>query len=67
MQERPKMLAPLKRSIPESELLPDVRSLLSWHPELADYPERLAGELEAEENGVQACLEALELEGCLCP
>jgi hypothetical protein len=35
MQERPKMLAPLKRSIPEPELLPDVRSLLSWHPELA--------------------------------
>jgi hypothetical protein len=30
------MLAPLKRSIPEPEWLPDVRFLLSGYPELAD-------------------------------
>ena len=57
------MPAPLKRSIPEPELLPDVRFLLSWHPELADYPEHVAAELKVEEQAVQACLEALEVEG----
>jgi hypothetical protein len=41
--------------------------MLSLHPELADYPARLAAELEADENVVWACLEALELERCLCP
>jgi hypothetical protein len=61
------MLAPLKRSIPEPELLPEVRLLLSMCPELADHPERLAAKLGAEENGVRACLAALELEGFLCP
>jgi len=53
--------------IPEPELLPDVRFLLSWRPELAEHPRCLAAMLEVEENGVQACLEALNLEGCLCP
>ena len=57
------MLAPLKRSIPEPELLPDVRLLLSFRPELADYLEHLAAELEAEVSGVRTCLEALEVEG----
>jgi hypothetical protein len=57
------MLAPLQRSIPEPELLPDVRSLLSWCPELADNPERLAAELKAEEQAVRVCLAALEVEG----
>ena len=59
MQERSKMLAPLKRSIPEPELLPEVRFLLNGCPELADDPERLAAELGAEENGVRSCLGAL--------
>jgi hypothetical protein len=67
MQERSKMLAPLKRSIAEPELLPEVRSMLSLRPELANHPECLAAKLGAEENGVQACLTALELEGFLCP
>jgi hypothetical protein len=61
------MLAPLRRIIPEPELLPDVRFLLNWHPELADYPERLAAELEVQENSVRVCLEALYLERRLCP
>jgi hypothetical protein len=63
MQERSKMLAPLKRSIPEPELLPDVRLMLSCRPELADYPERLAAELEGEVSGVRACLDALQVDG----
>ena len=57
------MLAPPNRSIPEPELLPDVRLLMNLCPELAGYPERLAAELEAEEQDVGACLEALEVEG----
>jgi hypothetical protein len=57
------MFAPLKRIIPEPELLPEVRSLLSLCPELVDYPEHLATELEVQEQNVQVCLEALEVEG----
>jgi hypothetical protein len=53
--------------IPETELLPDVRLLLSSCPEFAAHPERLAAMLEVEENSVRACLEALYLEGYLCP
>jgi hypothetical protein len=45
--------------IPEPELLPDIRSLLSRCPELVNYPERLAAKLEAEEQAVCACLEAV--------
>jgi hypothetical protein len=63
MQERSKMLAPLKRSIPEPELLPEVRSLLSCFPELTGCPEHLAAELEVKEQSVQVSLEALEVEG----
>ena len=37
--------------------------MLSLRPELADHTERLAAELEAEENSVWACLEALKVEG----
>jgi hypothetical protein len=62
MQERSKMLAPLKRSIPEPDLLPDVRLLLNLCPKLADYPERLAAELKVKENSIRACLEALRVE-----
>ncbi len=57
------MLAPPNRSIPEPELLPDVRLLMNLCPELAGYPERLAAELGAEEQAVRVCLEALEVEG----
>jgi hypothetical protein len=60
------MIAPLQ-IIPEPDLLPGGRLLLSWYPELAGYPERLAEELEVEEHDVRACLEVLELEGWLCP
>jgi len=49
--------------IPEPDLLPEVRFLLSWYLELADYPVRLAVELEVEEHGVRACLEVLKVEG----
>ena len=37
--------------------------MLSFRPELADYLEHLAAELEAEVSGVRTCLEALEVEG----
>jgi hypothetical protein len=40
---------------------------LSLRPTLADYPARLAEHLEADEQAVWACLEALYLEGFLCP
>ena len=62
MQERPKMLAPLKRSIPEPELLPYVRLLVTWHPGLVAHPPRLVDHPEAEEVAVRARLEALEVE-----
>lgn len=61
------MLAPLKKSIPEPELLPEVRFLLSRNPELVSYPEHLAAELEVQEQGVRVCLEALEVEGEVLP
>jgi hypothetical protein len=61
-----RMLAPLKRSILESELLPDVRLLATWHPGLVDYPARLAKYLEAEEQAVRTCQEALYMEDLLC-
>jgi hypothetical protein len=51
------------KSIPEPDLFPDVRVLLNRRPELASYPERLAAELEAAEQAVRVCLEALEVEG----
>jgi hypothetical protein len=58
------MIAP-HRSILEPDLLPDVRLLLSWYPELAGRPERLAAELEVEENSIRASLEALRVEGAV--
>jgi len=51
-------LAP-EQVIPERELLPDLRLLVGWYPRLADCPERLSAELEADEQAVRACLEAL--------
>jgi hypothetical protein len=48
-------------------LLGDVRQALSLRPCLADYPCRLAKYLEADEQGVRTCLEALHVEGSLCP
>lgn len=56
------MLAPLKSSIPEPELLPDVRLLVTWHPGLVAHPPRLADHPEAEEQAVRACLETLEVD-----
>jgi hypothetical protein len=58
------MLAPIRivHDDPPS-LLGDVRRELSLRPILADYPERLAAELEAAEQAFRACLEALEVEG----
>jgi hypothetical protein len=53
------MLAPLNRIISEADLLPDIRFLLNWRPELADHPERLAALLRVDECEILACLEAL--------
>ena len=57
------MLAPLPIVHDLPYLLGNVRRELSLRPILADYPERLAEELEAEEQAVRACLEALDVEG----
>lgn len=49
-------------SIPESDrpaLLGDLRLALSLRPELEYYPRRLAEHLEADEQDVRGCLEAL--------
>jgi hypothetical protein len=67
MPERIKMLAPTLSIHHLPSLLGDVRQALSLRPALADYPTRLAEHLEADEQAVWACLEALYLEGFLCP
>jgi hypothetical protein len=52
------------RSIPDDpDLLPEVRMLLSCQPALVNHPERIAALLGADEYGVRAVLEALEVEG----
>ncbi len=48
-------------------LLGDVRQALSLRPSLADYPRQLARYLQADEEAVRACLEALHIEGLPCP
>jgi hypothetical protein len=63
MPERIRMLAPNPIVHDPPSLLGDVRQELSLRPFLADYPARLAERLEAEEQAVRACLEALEVEG----
>jgi hypothetical protein len=60
------MLAPNPIVHDPPSLLGDVRQELSLSPALADYPAGLAERLEAEEQAVRTCLEALDLEGCLC-
>jgi hypothetical protein len=57
------MLAPTPIVHDPPSLLGDVRQALSLHPELADYPRRLAEYLEAEEQDVLECLAALRVEG----
>jgi hypothetical protein len=61
------MLAPTYILHDPQSLLGDVRQALSLRPGLADYPQRLAKYLEADEQAVRTCLEALYLEGRLCP
>jgi hypothetical protein len=48
-------------------LLGDIRQVLSLRPVLANHPRRLAEYLEADERTVRECLEALYVEGFLCP
>ena len=57
------MIAPLTHSIPNQELLPDLRALLSSWPHLGDRPEALAGRLGINECEVRTLLEALTVEG----
>ena len=56
---------PVYTNAPPS-LLGHVRQALSLRPGLADYPRQLAKHLEANEQAVQTCLEALHVEGSLC-
>jgi len=58
--------SPVYTSDPPS-LLGDVRQALSLWPSLADCPRRLAEYLEADEKAVRMCLEALYVEGLVCP
>jgi len=57
---------PVYKNDPPS-LLADVREAVSLRPALADYLQQLAEYLEADEQAVLACLEALYVEGLLCP
>jgi hypothetical protein len=57
------MVALLKRSIPDRELLPDLRALLCIRPYLADYPEILAALLKTEEHEIWMLLDVLRIEG----
>jgi hypothetical protein len=57
------MPAPLMRSIPEPELLPEVRYLLNRCPELVEHPECLTTSTTASEYEILAVLEALSVEG----
>jgi hypothetical protein len=61
------MLAPTLIVHDPPSLLGDVRQALSLRPTLVNHPARLAEHLEADEQAVWACLEALYLEGVLCP
>lgn len=61
------MLAPTPVIHDQPTLLGDVRRALSLCPALADYPVRLAEHLGADEQTLRVCLEALYLEGSLCP
>jgi hypothetical protein len=67
MPERIRMLAPTPIVHDLPILLGDVRQALSLRPALADHPRRLAEYLEADERAVWECLEALYVEGFLCP
>jgi hypothetical protein len=60
--ERIRMLRPTP-IVHDGCLLADVRGLLNLRPALADYPERLAARLEANEHDVMAALEALTVDG----
>jgi hypothetical protein len=53
------MLAPTPIVHDPPSLLGDVRQALSLRPALADCPAGLAKHLEAEEQAVRTCLEAL--------
>ncbi len=53
------MLSPIPIVHDTPALLGDLRLALSLSPELADYPRRLAEHLEADEQDVRGCLEAL--------
>jgi hypothetical protein len=57
------VIAPLTHSIPNEELLPDLRAVLSPWPHLAERPEALAALLGIGECEVGALLEALTVEG----
>jgi hypothetical protein len=57
------MLAPTPIVHDPPSLLGDVRQALSLRPELAAYPRRLVEHLEAEEQPVRECLDALRIEG----
>jgi hypothetical protein len=57
------MLAPVHIVHDPPSLLGDVGQALSLRPALADFPTRLAEQLEADERAVRTCLEALILEG----
>jgi hypothetical protein len=61
------MLAPNLIVHDPPTLLGDVRQALSLYLALADYPARLAEYLGADEQTIRVCLEALYLEGSLCP
>ena len=61
------MLAPTPIVHDPPCLLGDVRQAISLRPALVDYPARLARHLEADEQAVRMCLEALYMEGLLCP
>jgi hypothetical protein len=63
MRERIKMLAPTHILHDSGHLLGDVRSLLSVHPALLDYPRRIATLLGVSEVEVLFVLEALRVEG----
>jgi hypothetical protein len=67
MRERIRMLAPTLIVHDPPSLLGDLRQALSLQPALADYPWRLAEYLEADEKAVRMCLEALYVEGLVCP
>ena len=62
MPERIKMLAPTPIVHDQPSLLGDVRQALSLRPAWADFPARLAEHLEADEQAVGTCLEALTVE-----